>query len=237
MENQLINAYLAKKGFTEDDLYKAQAVFLDNGNLKTNQQYPWLKQVVATEPLEDGTEIHKTTLDVINGKAFRYHNEGCDAAIFVPLFKLNGEFTGLSIRKMCDSSKQDSWFVPGTRKIDLLYNLVNAFDTAVMKNSIIITEGVYDTLALVKHGFANSVALLGTHISNIQFFQLMSMVENVALCLDNDTAGTDAMNKIVSTYKNAVTFWKVDIDKDPDEFLAQHGALEFRKRIHKWQTN
>ena len=50
------------------------------------------------------------------GKAFRYHNEGCDAAIFVPLFKLNGEFTGLSIRKMCDSSKQDSWFVPGDQE-------------------------------------------------------------------------------------------------------------------------
>ena len=119
---------------------------------------------------------------------------------------------------------------------DLLYNLNNAYTYAVKKNSLIITEGVYDTIALVNHGFKNTVALLGTNMSYLQYFQILSMVDNVALCLDNDKAGLAAMEKIVKSWPTSLKYYRVDIDKDPDEFLTEHGADEFRKRIHKWQT-
>lgn len=234
IKDRKLNEYLEKKGFTPDSLIKYHTIFLDNGTLCMDRKYNWLDQIIISEDKASKEEKKFTVLDILKGKVYKYSLGGVTSALFVPLFKLGGEFTGFSIRKMSDESKHDSWFIPGTRKIDLLYNLANAYKYAVNKNSIIITEGVYDTIALCNNGFKNAVALLGTHMSNIQFFQLSSMVENIALCLDNDDAGIKAMEKIVNAYKGSATFWKVNIDTDPDEFLKTHGSVEFKKRISKW---
>lgn len=233
MNTKLIE-YLNKKGFTAEQLYTFKAVIVSDGKIyhgESQDLYHWLN----TEIIEDADGIKYTALDVVRNKANRYNNEGCSAAIFVPLFTLDGTFTGLSIRKMHDEMKHDSWFVPGKRKIDLLYNLNNAFEYAVKKNSVIITEGVYDAIALANYGFKNAVALLGTNMSYLQYFQLLSIVDNVALCLDNDAAGISAMEKIVKAWPNSMKYYRVNIDKDPDEFLKEHGAAEFKKRITRWQ--
>lgn len=237
MNSQLLNEYLAKKGFIPEDLYEHHAVFLDAGNiLSADDKSSWLyKDFLFVDP--EGKETKITPHDVILKKRYQYSLDNCESAIFIPLFKLSGEFTGFSIRKIGGSTKHDSWFVPGHKKIDLLYNLINSYEHAVAKNSIIVTEGVYDTIALCKYGFKNSVALLGTNLSTLQFFQLSSIVENIALCLDNDEAGKKAIDKIVKEHPDGATFWVVDIDKDPDEFLKEHGAAEFKKRIKQCTKN
>lgn len=228
--NKQLHDYFEKKGFTAEQLFKFNAVICDGEKLITGQQEPWLDSVVCEATAE---YPENKAIDIVRGKMARYKKEGCDAAIFMPLFRLEGEFTGFSIRKMDPVNKHDSWFVPGSRKVDLLYNLNRAFETAVRKNSLIITEGVYDTIALCNNGFNNTVALLGTNLSNLQYFQILSTVEHVALCLDNDQAGNAAMDKIVKTYPNELKFYKVEIDKDPDEFLKEHTPEEFSKRIKR----
>lgn len=228
MKSEKLNKYLELKGFTENDLYDNNAIILDNdGFIGPTDKTKWVNTVVVS----DGDKEY-TIIDILKKKERQYFNEGVTSAIFVPLFNLCDEFVGMSIRKMGES-KHDSWFMPGERKIDLIYNLNNAIIPASNKSSIIITEGVYDTIALKKYGFLNSVSILGTHMSNIQFFQLISVVNNIALCLDNDEAGKKAIRKIYEDHKDDVTFYTVNINKDPDEFLKENGATEFRKRIFK----
>lgn len=228
MKSEKLNKYLELKGFTENDLYDNNAIILDNdGFIGPTDKTKWVNTVVVS----DGDKEY-TVIDILKKKERQYFNEGVTSAIFVPLFNLCDEFVGMSIRKMGES-KHDSWFMPGERKIDLIYNLNNAIIPASNKSSIIITEGVYDTIALKKYGFLNSVSILGTHMSNIQFFQLISVVNNIALCLDNDEAGKKAIRKIYEDHKDDVTFYTVNINKDPDEFLKENGATEFRKRIFK----
>ena len=231
--NKDLSEYLNKKGFTPEQLFAFNAVICDGDKLVTGQEEHWLNNVVcaATDEFPEAKAI-----DIVRSKMARYTKEGCTAAIFVPLFRLDNEFTGFSIRKMDPVSKHDSWFVPGTRKLDLLYNLNKAFTHAIAKNSLILTEGVYDAIALVNYGFKNAVSLLGTNLSNLQYFQILSTVENVALCLDNDSAGISAMEKIMKNYPHELKYYRVDIDRDPDEFLKEHGAAEFKKRIHKVET-
>ena len=230
LNNQKLRSYLELKGFTTEDLFKAHAVIMDDDKfILSDSGEAWLNDQVA---VNEETKTIVTAKDILEKKQKQYYFDSCTAAIFVPLFGLSGNFVGLSIRKMSDS-KHDSWFVPGSRKIDLVYNLNESFNKAAKKNSIILTEGVYDTIALQKYGFENAGALLGTNMSNLQFFQLFSVVDNIALCLDNDAAGQAAIKKIYDNYHNDVTFWTVDIDKDPDEFLKEHGREEFKKRIHK----
>ena len=228
MKSEKLNKYLELKGFTENDLYDNNAIILDNdGFIGPTDKTKWVNTVVVS----DGDKEY-TVIDILKKKERQYFNEGVTSAIFVPLFNLCDEFVGMSIRKMGES-KHDSWFMPGERKIDLIYNLNNAIIPASNKSSIIITEGVYDTIALKKYGLFNSVSILGTHMSNIQFFQLISVVNNIALCLDNDEAGKKAIRKIYEDHKDDVTFYTVNINKDPDEFLKENGATEFRKRIFK----
>ena len=228
MKSEKLNKYLELKGFTENDLYDNNAIILDNdGFIGPTDKTKWVNTLVVS----DGDKEY-TVIDILKKKERQYFNEGVTSAIFVPLFNLCDEFVGMSIRKMGES-KHDSWFMPGERKIDLIYNLNNAIIPASNKSSIIITEGVYDTIALKKYGFLNSVSILGTHMSNIQFFQLISVVNNIALCLDNDEAGKKAIRKIYEDHKDDVTFYTVNINKDPDEFLKENGATEFRKRIFK----
>lgn len=230
MKNQLLMNYLDLKGFKPEDLYANHAVIMDDDKfMLSDSGESWVDKEVAYNE-----ETHKvvTARDILIAKSQQYLMDNCTAAIFVPLFNLNGDFTGLSIRKMCDK-KHDSWFVPGSRKIDLVYNLNESFNQAVRKNSIILTEGVYDTIALKKYGITHAGALLGTNMSNLQFFQLFSVVDNIALCLDNDEAGHKAIATIVNNYGKYATFWKVDIDRDPDEFLKLNGPDVFRQRISK----
>lgn len=230
LKNENLRSYLDLKGFTTDDLFNAHAVIMDDDKfVLSDSGESWLDEQVA---FDEENETAVTAKNILEKKQGQYIHDSCTAAIFVPLFNLAGKFTGLSIRKMCDN-KHDSWFVPGSRKIDMIYNLNSCFAAASKKNSIILTEGVYDTIALQKYGFVNSGALLGTNLSNLQFFQLFSIVDNIALCLDNDSAGKEAVKKIYNNYKNSVTFYTVDIDKDPDEFLKEHGRDEFKKRIRK----
>lgn len=222
---------MALKGFTEEDLFKHHAVIMDDDFFVVSDDgEAWLSEVVGVT--DESCDKPITALDVLKNKQMQYLSEGCTAAIFVPLFGLKGNFEGLSIRKMSDS-KHDSWFAPGSRKIDMIYNLNEAFEQCARKNAIILTEGCYDTIALCKYGITNSGALLGTNMSNLQFFMLYSMVDNIALCLDNDEAGHKAVSKIVNAYKDKMTFYTVNIDTDPDEFLKAHGVDEFRRRIVK----
>ena len=229
MKNQQLQNYLDLKGFKPEDLYANHAVIMDDDKfMLADGGEKWVDQQVAYN--EDNKVV--TARDILIAKSQQYLMDNCTAAIFVPLFNLQGDFTGLSIRKMCDK-KHDSWFVPGSRKIDLVYNLNESFNACVRKNSIILTEGVYDTIALKKYGLANCGALLGTNMSNLQFFQLFSIVDNIALCLDDDEAGHKAVAHIVQTYGKFAKFYTVNIDCDPDEFLKANGPEVFRKRIVK----
>ena len=158
MKSEKLNKYLELKGFTENDLYDNNAIILDNdGFIGPTDKTKWVNTVVVS----DGDKEY-TVIDILKKKERQYFNEGVTSAIFVPLFNLCDEFVGMSIRKMGES-KHDSWFMPGERKIDLIYNLNNAIIPASNKSSIIITEGVYDTITLKRFArstYTNGILLM-----------------------------------------------------------------------------
>ena len=240
LKDESLKSYLDKKGFTPEDLFVAQAVIADAGALyytsPDSEQQHWTSQMsgIMSKDFED-KEL--SVMNIIQDKLQVYKMSNCNAAIFVPIFSLRNELIGMSIRKMHDTSKHDSWFKPGCRKVDTVYGLNTAFKEIVKKQSIILTEGVYDAIALRKYGFTQACALLGTHMSNLQFFQIASITKNICLCLDNDTAGITACQKIVDTYTKIygddVKFYKLVLDTDPDEFLKVHSPDELKRRLQQ----
>lgn len=112
-----------------------------------------------------------------------------------------------------------------------LYNIWN-----INKNTVIVVEGAGDVWKLYEAGYNNSVALFGCNLTSTHIQQLMSKnVENVVLCLDNDTAGQTAVEKIINqidmyfNYK-VVTPTKKDVGDMDTESI--HRMLSGAK---KWQ--
>jgi 5S rRNA maturation endonuclease (ribonuclease M5) len=229
MENAELREYLNVKGFDVSDLFKFGAVLADNTNLISGRHEAWVDTEISSPSGQTGT-----VRNIINYKLGKYKQEGCCSAIFVPIFDILDKFVGMSIRKMCSTNKHDLWFLAEHRKVENIFGYNTALPYAVTNNSIIITEGVYDAIALRKYGLNTSCALLGTHMSNLQFFLLNAVVDNVALCLDNDEAGNIAMNKIFNKFGGTgVNFYKVLLEKDPDEFMKDHTIEDFYRRIVK----
>ena len=82
-----------------------------------------------------------------------------------------------------------------------------------------------------KNGINNSVAVMGTSLTENHVNQLKCLTENVTLCFDNDNAGKIAFKRsldIAGPHLNVAQLNIVNA-KDPDEFLKKYGKDEFIK--------
>lgn len=81
---------------------------------------------------------------------------------------------------------------PLFHKGQMLYGLHLARDAAADKREIIVCEGYMDVIAMAQAGFTNSVAPLGTALTELQLELLWRMAPEPILCFDGDKAGRAA---------------------------------------------
>ncbi len=101
-------------------------------------------------------------------------------------------------------------------------------------NGLIVVEGNVDEIAMIKHGFVNTVACMGTALTKFHAGIMKRFGENVYLCLDGDSAGQKATLKSIDTLQDAGLMVKVIVlpdGQDPDEFLSTHGTEAMQKMI------
>jgi len=85
----------------------------------------------------------------------------------------------------------------------------------ITKDNIVISEGAIDTIKLRQLGF-NSVGLLGINLHEEQLDIITQDFDKVILALDNDSAGQEAMGKIVKQLEPfASIFQLVYTEEDP----------------------
>ena len=95
-------------------------------------------------------------------------------------------------------------------------------------------EGYMDVIAMHQAGFTNAVASLGTAFTNQHGMIMKRYTEEVVLCYDSDGAGRKAALRAIPILRESGLRIKVlDLTpyKDPDEFIKELGADEFRARI------
>lgn len=101
-------------------------------------------------------------------------------------------------------------------------------------NGLIIVEGNVDEIAMIKHGFVNTVACMGTALTKFHASVMKRFGEVVYLCLDGDNAGQHATLKSIDTLQEAGLTVKVIVlpnGQDPDEFLTTNGTEAMQKMI------
>ncbi len=117
-----------------------------------------------------------------------------------------------------------------------LYNLNNAREIARKRNEIIVVEGYMDVIAMDAAGIANTVAPLGTALTEQQLLKLWNYAPEPVIFLDGDDAGKRAMSK---TTENCLPYLKpgnslsfvILPEQDPDEAIKSHGIEYIRREI------
>lgn len=115
-----------------------------------------------------------------------------------------------------------------------LYNFATARAAALKAGTIILAEGYMDVIALVRAGFAHSVAPLGTALTEEQLRLLWRTAPEPILAFDGDGAGLKAAHRAAHLALphlkpgHSLRFAFLPTGEDPDSFIAAEGAGAMR---------
>ena len=121
-------------------------------------------------------------------------------------------------------------------KSRVLFALDRASRAFGLAGRAIVVEGYFDCIALHDTGFPETVATLGTALSEHHAKELARRVPHVVVCYDGDSAGRQAAKAALRTLLAAnlqVTVLLLPTGQDPDEIVRREGREAFGKRIQE----
>ncbi|HHX18067.1 MAG TPA: DNA primase [Clostridium sp.] len=172
---------------------------------------------------------------VLKNKNGGYYDRFRGRIIF-PIFDLRGNVLGFGGRVL-DNSEPKYMNSPETivyNKRKHLYGLNFAKDSSHKR--IIVVEGYMDVISLFQFGIINTVASLGTALTQSQGRLLKKYTEEIIISFDADTAGKAATIRgleLLDSIGCNVKVLEMPDGKDPDEFIKKNGAEAFNNLIKK----
>lgn len=156
-----------------------------------------------------------------------------DDRIMFPLYDVSGQVVGFSGRIYKDLDQNKYLNTKETdifKKGEMLYHYHVAREECRLKKSVIVMEGFMDVIRASIVGVKNTVALMGTALTNNQFNLIKRLSNNIILCLDGDDPGIKAMLSIGEHLLDEGVEVKVVVlpdNDDPDSFILKHGKERF----------
>jgi DNA primase len=201
-----------------------------------------LVQYLQKLPGADG----KTALQVAQEIGIVRHNPDRNSTydfyrdrVMFPVWDHSGQIRGYSSRAVLPdqvpkylNSGESIAFDKGS----ILFAFNYAKNSIRQLDQVIIVEGHMDAIMMHQFGFNQTVAAMGTAVSEQMVKLLSNITKNVYLAMDNDAAGKKAAQKINAEFLSLGVLPKVisfDPAKDPDEFLLKEGRLALQERLEK----
>ena len=174
--------------------------------------------------------------------------------LIVPIYDQQKRVIGFGGRSL-DGSEPKYLNSPETEIFEKgkhLFGLDKATNAIRKEDLAIVVEGYFDVIALYEAGIHNSVASLGTALSNQQITKLCRCTDSkrIVLNFDGDSAGIRAANRAITEVEHLAMQGQLELrvlhlpsGKDPDEFLKDNSFLEYKKLLDKsplwidWQIN
>ena len=224
--------YLKKRNLNINDVKNFKIGFVDKeSNLYNELINKFDKKVVDDSGLFYFDEKNKKFVE-----RFR------DRLIF-PINNLSGEPIALGGRIISQNnylakyinSPETEFFKKGSN----LYNLDKARKFSNIYEKIYLVEGYMDVIGLNSKGIENSVANLGTSLTERQILVLNQFFNHIVICFDGDESGYKAAVRAAENSikelkpEKKISFLFLPEKEDPDSFINKNGKEYFLKYSDK----
>ncbi|MFE4896120.1 DNA primase [Peribacillus butanolivorans] len=226
-EGQEALEYLLKRGFTEETIEKFQIGYsLDSWDFVSKFL---LKRGFSAEFMEQAGLI------IFREKDESYFDRFRNRVMF-PIMDHQGNTIAFSGRAMGDDEPKylNSPETPIFNKSKTLYNFHHARPHIRKKEQVVIFEGFADCISAVRAGVENSVATMGTALTDQHIQLLKRNTDQILICYDSDSAGLNAANRAVNMLQDNDFTVKVALmpdNLDPDDYIKEFGEKSFVSEV------
>ena len=162
--------------------------------------------------------------------------------IMIPIHNVYGKVIAFSARTL-NNEKSESKYVNSIdsfifHKSDILYGLYQAKLSIKESKSCFLVEGYFDVISLFKAGIKNTVATLGTYLSDNQCRLLLRFTNDVTVFYDGDKPGINAAVKNIEkllTYSFCVNVILIPNDQDPDNFINDNKNENVIEKLNEYK--
>ena len=216
--------YFAKRGFTQESI-KHFTIGYFPGGLRAIKMFT---QQMSKHNILPNDLVQAHILS--EGKTVLY--SPFEERILFPIKDHIGRFCGFGGRVFREhderpkyyNSRESAYFSKGS----LLFGFDLAKKAIQEKGSVFLVEGYTDCIAMAQHGFANTVATLGTACTSEHLKKLSRYANYVYVVYDGDAAGHKAIMRLTELCWQVSTELKVlrlPPPEDPASFLADNKDL------------
>lgn len=191
-KNPTVLRYLADRGLTEETIKRFTLGYFPGGL----QAIRHFTQTMNTQNIltDDLLKVHILS----SGKNVLY--SPFEERIIFPITDQMGRFCGFGGRIFKETDTRPKYYNSRENDFFLKGSLLFGFDAAKKSiqetGRVFLVEGYTDCLAMVEHGFTNTVATLGTACTISQLRQLSRHAQEVYVTYDGDAAGQKAMLRL-----------------------------------------
>jgi len=125
------------------------------------------------------------------------------------------------------------------KKGNSLFNLDKSKHSSASHDEVFLVEGYMDVITLTKFGIINTVANLGTALTERQVETAWRFFNHIIICFDGDQGGVNAAvraaDRLLSIIKPnlKISFLFLPKNKDPDNFITENGKDYFLSYANK----
>ncbi len=217
--------YLEKRGITRQTIDRFQIGVSPRGwstllNLMLKRKFTFREIVQAGLVVErEGSE---------SGGYDRFRER-----LMFPIRNRDGQVLGFGARALKEGDQPKYLNSPETAlfsKRRILYGLCESQRGIRQLGEVILVEGYMDVIGLDQAGVSNSVATMGTALTEEHCSELRPLTKRAVTVFDPDRAGQDAWQRSVHLFL-AQGFFAKDLSLpdglDPDEYVQKHSAENF----------
>ncbi|MGE6629272.1 DNA primase [Bacillus sp. NPDC077027] len=226
-EGQKALDYLLARGFTDETIAKFEIGYaLDSWDFMTN--------FLVKRGFEPAI-MEKAGLLIQRENGSGYFDRFRDRVIF-PIHDHHGTVIAFSGRALGDQQPKymNSPETPLFHKSKLLYHFHEARMHIRKRERAVLFEGFADVISAVSSGVTESVATMGTSLTEEHVKLLRRNVEEIILCYDSDSAGYDATMKasdLLGKRGCKVRVAMIPDGLDPDDYIKKYGGEKFKNDI------
>jgi DNA primase len=219
--------YLRERGFTAEMIERFRIGYAVNS-------WNAAASLIAKRHIDSG-QMLKAGIIGDRGFGNRYFDRFRNRIIF-PIFNMRGRPVAFGGRTIADAkpkylnSPESAIFHKG----NILYGYHLARQSIRKLNQVVLLEGYVDVVRAHQAGVTNSVASMGTSLTERQASVLLRMADTIVICYDSDDAGIEASFRaagMLTGEGKVIKIAKMPQGFDPDDYIRKFGGERFKRDV------